>query len=418
LGDHSILAPSKSKRWRSCPGSLYLEKVAPKGDENNELAAEGSLAHSLAEHCLVEGIKPRIGMSFVNDGVEVKPTDEMVRYVEQYYNEVLEDSGHFDFFKVEETLDLSEAFGVDGQFGTADVVAYNSVLGILNIHDLKFGRHVKVDAEENSQLLVYACGAVKLLQKLDYDPPTEINLYIHQVRLGAFSKWTCSYEYLQEFMAHLEIEAMHAAECFNMTDMPPMEAFIPSEEACAYCKGTTLCPKLENHLGSVIEAEFDDLTSVQTAVSKVPSLSNDRLAQMLPCLKTLVKLTEEIEALALQRMLAGEKIGGYKLVKGKQGNRKWKSEEEAEKRLKTMKMRDDEIYDKVIKSPTKICEFVEKNCSERQLKSLDDYIERSEGKVTFAPVSDKRPEHVITAVEAEFDIVEQQTEEFDINSLL
>ena len=44
---HALFGASSAHRWLSCPGSLLLEKDFP--DTKSEAAAEGTLAHELAE---------------------------------------------------------------------------------------------------------------------------------------------------------------------------------------------------------------------------------------------------------------------------------------------------------------------------------------------------------------------------------
>ena len=55
---------------------------------------------------------------------------------------------------VEQRVDFSHIVGVENSFGTADAVVI--VGNELQIHDLKYGRGVQVDAEQNEQLQLYA----------------------------------------------------------------------------------------------------------------------------------------------------------------------------------------------------------------------------------------------------------------------
>ena len=47
---HALLGPSGAKRWMSCPPSARLEEQF--SDSDSEYAAEGTLAHNLAETIL------------------------------------------------------------------------------------------------------------------------------------------------------------------------------------------------------------------------------------------------------------------------------------------------------------------------------------------------------------------------------
>ena len=48
---HALLGPSGAKRWMSCPPSARLEEQF--SDSDSEYAAEGTLAHNLAETILL-----------------------------------------------------------------------------------------------------------------------------------------------------------------------------------------------------------------------------------------------------------------------------------------------------------------------------------------------------------------------------
>jgi len=63
---------------------------------------------------------------------------------------------------VEQRIDFSDSVQVPGQFGTADSIVVNNRDGELMVIDAKFG-HTPVDVEENSQLMLYALGALNLL---------------------------------------------------------------------------------------------------------------------------------------------------------------------------------------------------------------------------------------------------------------
>ena len=49
-GTHALLGPSGAKRWMSCPPSARLEESFQ--EESTDYAAEGTLAHKLAEQIL------------------------------------------------------------------------------------------------------------------------------------------------------------------------------------------------------------------------------------------------------------------------------------------------------------------------------------------------------------------------------
>ena len=50
---HAAKGASGAERWMACPGSVALEALFE--DQDSPFAAEGSLAHALAETCLLTG---------------------------------------------------------------------------------------------------------------------------------------------------------------------------------------------------------------------------------------------------------------------------------------------------------------------------------------------------------------------------
>lgn len=64
-------------------------------------------------------------------------------------------------------------------------------------------------------------------------------------------------------------------------------------------------------------------------------------------------------------MHAGEAIPGFKMVQGKKGNRAWTDAEEAEKLLKSMRLKTEQMYDLKLISPTKAAALQKKKLSAR-----------------------------------------------------
>lgn len=79
----------------------------------------------------------------------------------------------------------------------------------------------------------------------------------------------------------------------------------------------------------------------------------------------------------------------YKAVTGRAGPRKWASEAEAEKMMKSMRLKKDEMYDQKVISPTTAEKLLKE--SPRKWGRLTPLITKSEGKPTVVPAEDKRP---------------------------
>jgi hypothetical protein len=102
-----------------------------------------------------------------------------------------------------------------------------------------------------------------------------------------------------------------------------------------------------------------------------------------------------------RRLLAGQPVTGYKLVQGRAGNRDWKDAKAVEDMMKkTFRMRDDQVYDFKLISPTKAEKVFKEN--PKRWANLQEQIARSDGKPSVAPATDKRPEMVVTPVMDDF----------------
>lgn len=79
---HSRFGGSSASRWMACPGSVVLCDQMPK-QETSVWAAEGTLAHALAEHCLTNG--ERTTEQFV--GMTLETRNAVQVYLDAAYEE-------------------------------------------------------------------------------------------------------------------------------------------------------------------------------------------------------------------------------------------------------------------------------------------------------------------------------------------
>ena len=175
---HARLSASGAHRWMTCPGSLALEETLP--PSTSSYAEEGTAAHELAERALkaknpsVDRVYELQGQ-YAENGYEF--TAEMCDFVAVFVNNIL-DYAEGNYMHVEQRVSFDHV--VPGGFGTNDVSILTRDGLELQVHDLKFGRGVQVDAEDNKQLMLYALGALKL-----HDPEgfvERVRLIIHQPR--------------------------------------------------------------------------------------------------------------------------------------------------------------------------------------------------------------------------------------------
>ena len=196
---HAKLSPSGAHRWMACPGSVVLEAEYP--DESSTYAREGSAAHELAALVLEnkeDSAQPYVGkqVQFYDGDEEVlwPITQSMADHVDDYIKLVRE-YAEGGTLMVEQRLGIGHITGEEGAKGTSDVVIVRG--GELIVIDLKFGMGVKVDAQDNPQLQLYALGALNEFDMLgDFHTVTVV---IHQPRLNYVSEWSIPVAVLQEF---------------------------------------------------------------------------------------------------------------------------------------------------------------------------------------------------------------------------
>ncbi|WP_063588247.1 DUF2800 domain-containing protein [Achromobacter ruhlandii] len=402
---HATLSPSGAERWSTCPASVQLESGYP--DSSSDYADEGTAAHAVAEMALREG-KDAIAYKGqripMRGGNSIEVTADMATEVQKYVDYVRDVSAGHELM-LEQRLDIS--CWVPEAFGTSDAVILRED-GELHICDLKFGRGVKVDAEENKQMILYALGALDQFAVLmDFE---RVRMTIHQPRLNHLSEWTITVDELRERGARLK-EAAERAYLYVDSETPPAPSdFGPSEKACRFCKAKATCPALAQRVQEEIGADFDNLTAwavsdeqkAMTLKALSPS-TPEALGKAMQAIDLIEIWCKGVRGEVERRLLLGEPIEGWKLVKGRAGPRKWTSEQEAEDLLKSMRLKADEMYDKTVISPT-TAEKLLKDTPRRWAKAQA-LITKSEGSPSVAPASDKRPALVIQPAADDFDDV-------------
>jgi len=430
---HSKFSASAAERWLTCPGSMVLSQGKP--DSPSYYASEGTAAHRLLDGAISNGVEPRemLGTVWQIDGHDITVTQEMVDAVEVALATVREMTVNADILVGESRVNYAHWLNVptESAWGTSDVIA---VIGTeLLVYDYKHGMGVEVDAERNSQLLLYAGGA--LLEYQDLADIRTVRMVIHQPRIkSAPSEWCIAVEELTAWLtgrARSGACSVINAENHDRDALPVAwnDTYLnPTEKACRWCKAKATCPALRDEVvGRVFEAlpaSPDEFVSMSDSdPDAILDTRKDDPAWLAACLSK-VDLIEDwckaVRAEVERRLLAGDTVPGYKLVAGKRGARAWTDEAEAEKLLKTMRLKSDVMYDFTVKSPTQIAKLGPALDSEgkpkppkpgepmpiigpRQWPKVAALIKQPPGKPHVAPLSDKRPALEIRPVADDFE---------------
>ena len=371
MSEHAKMSPSGAHRWMRCPASLLLELTLP--DTSSKYADEGTRAHELASAVLT-GVTPSV------------PADDisMTEYIDDYAKLVRE-YAEGGTLLVEQRVEFSKWIDVPDSFGTSDAVIIHP--DRLTVIDLKYGMGVKVEALENEQLMLYALGC---LHEFGWAGDfTHVVMVIHMPRLNYVGEYVATVEELKAFA-----ERAKAAAALALTPDAPYE---PGTKQCRFCKAKATCPALRNEvmeaLGAATASDFDD-------VSPLTPTGSSELASAMSKVELVEDWCKAIRAEVERRLTANDDVPGYKLVEGRLGARKWRDAGAVEETFKAWRLRKDEMYDLSLISPTKAQKLLESNPG--KWAKLQEQIDRSPGKPSVAPATDRRPAISVTATAEDF----------------
>lgn len=385
-----------------CAASLALESNYP--DTSSAYADEGSAAHALAAMALTAGLDALgyIGCTLTGGTREFTVTDEMVINVQAYLDYVRGLDG--DLY-IEQRSNFSRVIGVPDSFGTADAVVASDEE--LIITDLKYGQGVRVDVEDNEQLLLYALGIVEEFG-LAY-AFQRIRLVICQPRLDNLCEWTVTLAQLEEFAAQVTEAAMKAIAVKGMQPEVWGSYATPGDKQCRFCRAKSDCPAVAALVSEGITGRTDQLIppAILSATRDLEEVYSQALGQRMDAVDLIESWCKAVRARVESELIRGRSVAGYKLVQGRQGARQWSDRDEAERELKAMRLKQEVMYDLSLISPTTAEKLAKAGTiGPRQYERLKQLVTRAEGKLSVAPSGDKRPHTpavVFTDLTKEFD---------------
>lgn len=351
LDGHSGHGPSASERWMTCTASVsasraHLERLDPleiEGVATSTIAAkQGTTAHTAGEaelRYMLGEIEASERDSILLD-LAVAPPDgeeydsdmedflaEYVEFVRSYVDEgrtVLVES------RVEAVVPLksthAKILGTDiGTIpGSGDMIVLpDDEHKTLVVGDLKYGRGIEVEVQDNPQIRIYALGALSMLADEEGNLP-EIDMVeyaIIQPRLGGIK---ISREPVAALLAWRD---QHLAPALGQTLCGPEggATFNPTEDACQWCPVKGNCAALaEQRIAAGVEL-FQIITEAEAEGTdvQVETLETERLGELLTQIRGLTDLHDSIKAEAHRRLCRGEDVPGFKLVSYTPA-RKWK----------------------------------------------------------------------------------------------
>lgn len=373
---HAKLGASNAHRWLECSGSVKAEQGLV--DKASSFAYEGTCAHELAELALNADCEPSdwIGKALVENSEWVVDED-MASYVSVYTDYVRSMSKGADDTLYEQRVSYSD--WVPEGFGTADAVIIKG--DTIHVCDLKYGKGVQVDADNNPQGMLYGLGAYSEFGWLSDFKTVKISIV--QPRLDHISEWSISVKDLLKWAEWVSQRAELA-----LSDNAERT---PGEKQCRFCKAKGSCPALMKYTEDIIMADFDDLDDLPSP----DTLTQDQIRRVLEHKGLIEGWLSSVETVVRERLENGEDFQGFKLVEGR-STRQWGDENEAATALNDLL--GDNLYTRKMISPAQ----AEKILKRDQRSVLEDLIVKPSGKPTLVPESDKRPP--INLTDGDFEI--------------
>lgn len=369
---HALLSPSAAERWLHCTAAPKREEKLP--DTPSDFAAEGTLAHAYAARAL---------KIYNNDkdtaADELRQIDELQEfysvdmddYVAQYAAHVIKALKRARSVDKQAQLLVESRVALPGSeaavcYGTADAVIVNDWQ--LEIFDFKYGKGVKVSAQSNPQMMIYAIGAVAMLQRKKLPVPENIRMTIVQPRLNHIDSYETTLKRLTQWrLQTLMPKIREAASDYGRA---------AAGNWCRFCRCRSNCRDLAAWaLGAVEEFPLPDEVDAATMAS--------RLLPRLPAIKTWLG---DVQQRSLDMALSGETLPGWKVVEGR-SMRRFTNEDAVAEALKRDGVED--IYKPAQLRP--LTDLEKKIGKKRFERVLRGYVVRAPGKPTLAEENDPRP---------------------------
>lgn len=410
---HARLGPSGSARWVGCPGSVREE--ANYHDIAGEAAIDGTGSHLLLEMCLENNVpaiqydQQIIGANHHDNtsgwlvGIDrINRVQMCLDYVQRRVIELkAEYPGSTVTVEAESKSDPGSAFDRDDWWGTCDITitcSRGETALFIEACDYKDGRGW-VNAKDNSQLVSYLFG--KMLPYVDdtLAPGYVKNcrMTIVQPKTNPVIRYQCSTRPDDNISpASVIAKAVEMNRAATATDDP--NAPTRSGKHCQWCKAN---PKRGGHCVTATEESIKVVTDMSTnlvspslpmfeQISKViadpKSLTSDQLSELLSAQDALMAAFDACKTEIQARIEAGEQVNGYAMQPGKM-TRKWNEpEEEIVKKLKSRKLKLDDIYPKKLISPAQAMKL--SKLTDAQKKRIEsELISEVAGKLTLKKVA-------------------------------
>ncbi len=378
---HALLGASSAEQWLACPPSARLSESVP--DKGSNYAAEGTLAHELAELKVRKHFTPMAKSAFTRAHNKIKKdelyTTEMEHVTDAYLDYLKDCAMQYDAPPaVACEVQVNFSGYVPEGYGTADCIMLGG--STMRVIDFKYGQspNNKVQVEHNPQLMLYAVGALAqyaMLYKIE-----RVVLTIAQLRLGEPEEWETTPDELYKWAAeYVQPRAKLAWEG---------KGEFKTGHHCQFCKVKATCRAYEEANMSI---------ECYSPASDPRLLSDAEIGDVLNRAEPFVKWLEAVRVYALDAVLEGRPIPGWKAVEGR-SVRQFDDLDQTFADLQAAGIDEAVLYER---KPLTLA-AVEKLLGKKQFAELcGTHIIRPMGKPALAPESDKRPPYSRAAADFE-----------------
>lgn len=385
---HAKLSASGSDKWMTCTPSMRMEESFP--DQQSDFSREGTFAHDVFESMVKRYLKQITSKEYIARWETLQQnnfwSESLLDYVTAAYDRAVERIDHAKsvcddpMFMVEQRLDFSP--WVPKGFGTGDlVIVTNEYVEVL---DLKYGKGIYVDGENNSQMRLYALGAYNQFGMI-YEVKT-VRTLVLQPRLNNYSGEEIKIEELIDWAYNKVKPAADLA--WNGEG----ELVAGSHCTQSFCRARFTCPKRAEASLAVAQSEF--------ALVEPKLLTLAQIADILPKADLAINWLNDVKAYALEQAVGGVEVPGHKLVEGR-STRRYGSMDDVANRLRDEDIDEALVYERSLLGIT----AMEKALGGRKQfdRLLGDLIVKPAGKPTLVPSSDKRSAITLsTSVDEDF----------------
>jgi hypothetical protein len=347
---HATKSASGSKRWATCVGSIALVGTLPLAMKRKSswYADQGSVAHGILEHCLLENEHPE---AFLDSSADYDDTDGLRIYrgepdkgqfaVDQDMVDAVTRGYEYVTTRLAEVKDLNPDAEVQAEavvdlswlrpemFGTCDVSIDD--FDLLEVMDYKHGAGVTVEADDNYQGRYYALGRAK-----EYGfRHKRVRITIIQPRAphseGGIRSEELTMEELRAWGEWLGERADLVDQATEEYNDPCLDfdawasKYLVAGEHCTFCDAKVfnpktkqlICPAIQKGLYEAANADFDLDDPETFNPEDTFDITPEALSRAAKWTKVLDKWNKTVQEMVENALMTGEDIPGYKVVKKK-----------------------------------------------------------------------------------------------------